>query len=167
MTGTGWGVCAGALFAALWGLWGAAALPAAWRRRAAVIVLMASAGVVARAVMTDLGLERGSVHFDVGLYAGALALSLATAVLAWRLLRAPADVGWRPPVLAAIAGLHALGLWAATGLRVLIGVALGMVAASLIAAGWSVSGNRIGPRQAITGLGCALVLWGACLSSLF
>ena len=67
----------------------------------------------------------------------------------------------------ALTGLHFIGLWIATGQRLLLGVTLGLSAAGLIALGWPKRpGGAADPRLAIAGLGSAFVLWAACLSSL-
>ena len=72
------------------------------------------------------------------------------------------------PAIGFIVGLHFLGLWKATDLRVFLCTAVAMCLVCGIAAflpGATASGNVDLPR-AVTGLGCALVLWGASAWSL-
>jgi hypothetical protein len=161
-----WGVCAGAVLAALWGLWGASALSNPWRRRVAVPVLMASAGLIARAVVGGTGLSGVAPPVDAfALGAAAIGAALVLA-LAFAQLRDPERRGFRPPAAALALGLLFLGLWAASGLRLFLGVALGLAAAGLIACGWPRRPGGVDPRRLVAGLGSALVLWAACLSSL-
>jgi hypothetical protein len=166
LTPAGWGVAAGAAFAALWGLAGARGLAGAWRRRVAVLVLMGCAGVIARAVIAPPQ-PAYAMRFDAPVYGYALAFGIAGVVLAALALRAPGRRGFIAPVVAIIMGLHVIGLWIATGQRLFLGVTLGLSAAGLIALGWpSRPGGTADPRLAIAGLGSAIVLWAACLSSL-
>jgi hypothetical protein len=166
LTPTGWGVAAGAVFAALWGLVGARGLAGAWRRRIAVLVLMASAGLVARALIAPPQ-PAYAQRFDAHIYGYAVAFEIVGVVLAALALRAPGRRGLLAPVLAIITGLHFVGLWLATGQRLFVGVTLGLCAAGLIALGWARRPNSAAdPRLAIAGLGSAFVLWAACLSSL-
>jgi hypothetical protein len=166
LTATGWGVALGAAFAALWGLAGARGLAGGWRRRIATLVLMASAGLIARAVVAPPQ-PAWAMRFDAAVYGYAAAFEIVGVVLAALALRAPGRRGLIAPVLAIITGLHFVGLWAATGQRLFLGVTFGLSAAGLIALGWPRrAGAAADPRLAIAGLGSALVLWAACLSSL-
>lgn len=165
MTPTGWGVAIGAGFAALWGLAGASALPDAWRRRVSLIVLMASAGLAARAVVAPPQ-PAWALQFDATLYGAAAALAALGVLVAVLALRQRERRGFLAPVTALIVGLHVIGLWAAAGQRLFLGVACGLAAAALIALGWPRRPGGADPRLAISGLGSALVLWAACLSSL-
>jgi hypothetical protein len=165
MTPAGWGVVVGAVFAAFWGLAGASALPAAWKRRTALVVMMASAGVVARAVIAPPS-PLYAMGFRGEIYAGAVVFEALAVGLAAVTLRGRERRGQLAAVIAVITGLHFVGLWLATTERVFLGISLGMAAAGLIALGWP---NRPGGpdvRLAIAGFGSALVLWAGCLSSL-
>lgn len=156
MTPAGWGVSIGAVFAAFWGLVGASALPPAWKRRTALVALMASAGVIARAVIAPPSLLY-SMGFKSEIYAGALVFLALGVTLAIVTLR---DRGARAAAIAVVAGLHFAGLWLATGgARVFLGVTLGMCAVGLIALGWPRRPGGVDTRLAITGFGSALVLW--------
>jgi hypothetical protein len=159
-------VCVGAVLAALWGLWGALALPPPWRKRVAVPVLMASAGVIARAVVGGDVLKGPAIRFDPTALAAALVGAVLGLALVFSLMRGPERRAYRPPAAALVAALLFLGFWMASGLRPFLGVALGLAAASLIACGWPRRPGAPDPRQIVTGLGSALVLWAACLSSL-
>jgi len=67
------------------------------------------------------------------------------------------------PAIGFIVGLHFLGLWKATDLRVFRWTAVAMCLVCGIAAflpSATPNGN-VDLRRAVTGLGCALVLWGA------
>jgi hypothetical protein len=165
LTPAGWGVAIGALFAVVWGLAGARALPGAWRRRVSLLSLMAGAGLAARAVVAPPS-PTFAQHFDGTIYGVAVVLMLAGIIVAGRLLRGPERRGLLAPTAALIVGLHFIGLWAATGQKLFFGVACGLSAAALIAFGWPRRPNGYDPRLAIAGLGSALVLWAACLSSL-
>jgi hypothetical protein len=165
MTPTGWGVAIGAGAAALWGLAGASALPGAWRRRISLIVLMASAGLIARAVVAPPSaafLQR----FDPTIDGAAAAFEALGVLAAALLLRGRERRGWLAPVIALVTGLHFIGVWAATSQRLFLGAACGLGAVALIALGWPRRPDGYDPRLAISGLGSALVLWAACLSSL-
>jgi len=163
---TGWGVAAGAAFAALWGLAGARGLAGAWRRRIAVLVLMASAGLIVRAFIAPPQ-PAYAMRFDAPVYGCAAAFEIVGVLLAAFALRAPARRGLLAPVVAILTGLHFIGLWIATGQRLFLGVTLGLCAAGLIALGWPRRpGGGADPPLAIAGLGSAFVLWAACLSSL-
>jgi hypothetical protein len=161
-----WGVCGGAVFAAFWGLWGAFALPNPWRKRVAVPVLMASAGLIARAAVGGGGLAGAAPRFDPGALGAALIGASILLVLVLSLMRSPRLRGYRPPAASLVVGVLFAVLWAETGLRLCLGVALGLAAAGLIACGWPRRPGGLDPRLAVTGLGSALVLWAACLSSL-
>ena len=166
LTPTGWGLAAGATFAALWGLAGARGLAGAWRRRIAVLVLMASAGLIARAFIAPPQ-PAYAMRFEAPVYGYAAAFEIVGVVLSALLLRAPGRRALIAPVIAIVTGLHFIGLWIATGQRLFLGVTLGLCAAGLIALGWPRRpGGAADPRLAIAGLGSALVLWAACLSSL-
>jgi hypothetical protein len=166
LTPAGWGVAAGAAFAALWGLAGARGLAGAWRRRTVVLVLMACAGLIARAFIAPPQ-PAYAMRFDAPVYGYAIAFAITGVVLAALALRTPGRRGFIAPVVAIITGLHFIGLWIATGQRLVLGVTLGLCAAGLIALGWTRRpGGAADPRLAIAGLGSALVLWAACLSSL-
>ena len=72
------------------------------------------------------------------------------------------------PAIGFIVGLHFLGLWKATDLQVFLWTAVAMCLVCGIAAffpGATATGN-VDLRRAVTGLGCAVVLWGASASSL-
>jgi hypothetical protein len=73
------------------------------------------------------------------------------------------------PAIGLIVGLHFLGLWKATDLRVFLWTALAMCLVCGVAAflpGATENGN-IDVRRVVTGLGTALVLWGAGVRTWF
>ena len=153
----------------MWGLDGAAALPRAWTRRVALIVLLASAGLIARAAAAPV--EAGLwAKFDAGVYGWAMAFEALGVVAAAWTWQGRARRGTRASAIAAVTGVHTIGLWLATGQRLFLGVALGLSAAGLIGLGWPRAevGSEVNTdtRLAISGLGSALVLWAACVSSL-
>ena len=72
------------------------------------------------------------------------------------------------PAIGFIVGLHFLGLWKATDLRVFLWTALAMCLVCSVAAflpGATENGN-VDVRRVVTGLGTALVLWGAGVRTL-
>jgi hypothetical protein len=163
MTPSGSAVAIGAVLAAASGLAGASALAGAWRRRVSLLVLMASAGLAARAVVSPPATPP-FLRFDSAIYGIALAFEAVGVLTAATLLRGPRR-GLLPPVIAIVTGLHVLGLWAAAGRKLFLGLALGLCAAGFIALGWPRRPGGPDPRLPIAGLGSAFVLWAACLSS--
>ena len=160
------GAVVGVTFGGAWGIAGATALPRPWQAWA----LGSSIGVSAILIVA-LALpheQRPSGTFRGDAYAIAVAFEAVVIFAAIWLLKRFALSQFLLPAIGFIVGLHFLGLWKATNLRVFLWTALAMCIVCGLAAflpGASENGN-VDARRVVVGLGNALVLWGAGVSTL-
>lgn len=166
MDGPNIGPVVGIVFGCAWGVAGAAALPPpsqAWAIGSSIVI--SAALVVAFALPHK---RRLPVTFRGHIYAIAVAFEVAAIFVTVWLLRHFALSQFLMPAIGFIVGLHFLGLWKATDLRVFLWTALTICLVCGVAAflpGASENGS-VDIRRVVTGLGTALVLWGAGVRTL-
>ena len=156
----------GVAFGCAWGVAGASALPRPWQAWA----IGSSIGI---SVVLILALalphrQRLPVTFRGHVYGIAIAFEVAAILATICLLRLFARPHFLMPAIGFIVGLHFLGLWKATDLQVFLWTALALCIVCGLAAflpGATENGD-VNVRQAVAGLGSALVLWGAALRTL-
>lgn len=160
------GSVVGVVAGCVWGIGGATGLPRPWQAWAAGSSIGISVVLIAALAMTygqrQLGTFRRSTY---GLAVAFEAGAIFTAI--WLLKRFDLPQ-FLLPAIGFIVGLHFLGLWKATDLRVFLWIALAMCIVCGLAAflpGVTENGN-VDLRTVVAGLGSALVLWGAALRTL-
>lgn len=167
MTGAAIGALVGASFGGCWAIAGAFGLPKRMRPPVILLSLAVTAFLIARPFVEPLsGVPQGS--FDATVYWIAVAAETAAILIAAIFLNVRGRKDLLLPVIGIIVGLHFIGLWQATRLLLFLGVAILMCAVSLAALllrGYDANG--VSPRQAVAGLGCAIVLWGCAALTLF
>lgn len=158
MDGATIGALIGVAFGCIWGLGGASSLPRPWREWAMGISLGISLALVIALVMPHA--PRQSAAFRGRIYGIAVAFEvIAIFTTAW-VLKSFCLPQFLLPALGFIVGLHFIGLWRATGLVLFLWTAIAMCAVCVFAAflptatRWGIS-----PKAAVSGLGCAIVLW--------
>jgi len=166
MDGPNIGPVVGVAFGCAWGVAGATALPRPWQTWAIGSSIGISVALIGALAVPHK--QRDSATFRAHIYGIAVAFEVAAIFGTIWLLRQFSLSQFLVPLIGFIVGLHFLGLWKATDLRVFLWSALAMclvcgVAASL--PGATESGN-VDVRRVVTGLGTALVLWGAGVSTL-
>ena len=156
----------GVAFGCAWGVAGASALPLPWQAWA----IGSSIGI---SVVLILALalphrQRLPVTLRGHVYGIAIAFEVAAILATICLLRLFARPHFLMPAIGFIVGLHFLGLWKATDLQVFLWTSLALCIVCGLAAflpGATENGD-VNVRQALAGLGSALVLWGAALRTL-
>ena len=160
------GSVVGVVAGCVWGIGGAIGLPRPWQAWAVGSSIGISVVLIAALAMTygrrQLGTFRPSIYgMAVAFETGAI----FTAIWLLERLRLPQFL---LPAIGFIVGLHFLGLWKATDLRVFLWIALVMCIVCGLAAflpGVTKTGD-VDLRTVVAGLGSALVLWGAGLRTL-
>ena len=161
MDGPTIGSVIGVAFGCAWGIAGATALP----RPLQAWALGSCIGISAVLIMA-LALphkQRPSGTFRGHIYGTAVALEAAAIFTTIWVLQQLALPQFLLPAIGFIVGLHFLGLWKATDLRVFLWAALSMCLVCGLAAflpGATENGS-VDVRRVVAGLGGALVLWGA------
>ena len=155
------GATIGAVFGCAWGIAGATGLVAPWHAWA----IGSSIGIsIVLVVVLSLPEERRTSGIFRGrIYGTAVVCEVVAIVACVWLLKLFGLLHLLMPAIGFIVGLHFLGLWKATDLRVFRWTAVAMCLVCGIAAflpSATPNGN-VDLRRAVTGLGCALVLWGA------
>ena len=166
MDGPAIGAIVGVTFGGAWGIAGATALPPPWQAWAIGSSIGISAALIVALVLTHE--QRQSGTFRGNTYALAVAFEVVAIFATIWLLNRFALTQFLLPAIGFIVGLHFLGLWKATNLRVFLWTALSMCLVCSFAAflpGASENGN-VDARRVLVGLGNALVLWGAGVSTL-
>ena len=160
------GPVVGVAFGCAWGVAGATALPPPWQAWGIGSSIAISAVLIVALTLPHkqrhLGTFRGHI------YGIAVAFEVAAIFGTIWLLRQFALSQFLLPAIAFIVGLHFLGLWKATDLRVFLWTALAMCFVCGVAAllpGATANGN-LDVRRVVTGLGTALVLWGTGVRTL-
>ncbi|MGA7636855.1 MAG: hypothetical protein WCB00_07995 [Candidatus Acidiferrales bacterium] len=166
MDGLNIGPVVGVAFGCVWGVAGATALPRSWQAWA-----IGSSSTISAVLIVALALrrkQRHSVTFRGYIYGISVAFEVAAIFGTIWMLRHFAWSQFLLPAIGFIVGLHFLGLWKATDLRVFLWTALAMCFVCGVAAflpGATENGN-VDVRRVVSGLGTALVLWGAGVSTL-
>jgi hypothetical protein len=160
------GAIIGAVFGCAWGIAGAMALPTPWRAWTTGFCIGVSFVLTLAHALPHK--HRSLDVFRGRIYGMTVAFQVAAIFATIWLLRQLALPRLLMPAIGFIVGLHFLGLWKATHLRVFLGTALTMCvvcAVAVLLPGAPENGN-VDLRRFVTGLGSALVLWGASAWSL-
>jgi hypothetical protein len=156
----------GATAGCAWGIVGAMGLPEPWRTSTACLGVGISAALIVALVKSRAAQK--SQTFRGSIYAASVAFEAIAIFAAVSLLRRFALPQFIVPAVGIIVGFHFIGLWKATDLSKFLWIAVAMCAVcafSLLLPGGEDFG--IGARQAVAGLGCAVVLWSSGAASLF
>jgi hypothetical protein len=149
----------GLLFGGLWGLLGVLALPVAWRLACALTVGFVSIFLVIRLWHTSRSLDPASSMFRRWPYLLAVTLEIMAIYTVSAALPRYGLQAYFIEVLGVIVGLHFIGLWWATGLTRFLWIAAGLCGVSAIAMALPRAWEDLLLRDAVTGVGNALVLW--------
>ncbi|HZV79260.1 MAG TPA: hypothetical protein VFF60_06535 [Candidatus Binatus sp.] len=152
MSGDQIGMIIGAAFGCAWGIAGAVTLRSPWRETL-VIVSFAISFLLIRATLSA---TLPYSHFNGAPYGIAVGLEAVAIAIAAITLNGTGNASFVPPVVAAIVGLHFIGLWLATGKIVFLGTCIAMCVVAL--AGFF---SPASARLPVTGLGSALALWAS------
>jgi len=166
MDGASIGPVVGVAFGCAWGIAGATALPTRCQDPAVISCIGVSVA------LTVFALSRKQCKpgiFSGRTYGMAILFESAAILGTVYLLRQSALSQLLMPAVGFIVGLHFLGLWKATDLRVFLWVALAMCLVCGAAAFLPVAGanGNVDLRRVEAGLGSALVLWRSSAWSSF
>ena len=142
----------GLFFGGIWGVFGAQALPLAWRAAGIAGAVLVTAALIALLWRAGSGAGRGL--FRRRTYYVAVGFEVAAIVAANLLMPRLGLTGYALQVLGVIIGLHFIGLWKASDMARFLGIAAAMVLVSLAACALPAP-----LRDIATGFGNALVLW--------
>jgi hypothetical protein len=166
-------------FAAGWGISGSVALPGLAGRLALFVVLIVTLALIGMAIVVLRAARQrpggdGQMPnpFRTRDYQLAVLAEIIAIPLAGRLLTAAGKPDAVMPAVAAIVGLHFFGLirafrswrFAIVGSAMVLIALLGLALPSAVSVG--ASGEQLGLRAAVVGLGCALCLWAGIASVL-
>lgn len=157
MSGDQIGAIVGVAFGCAWGIAGGLSLPPLWRAATVIGSLLISASI---ALLIGVSASAPRGYFDGAIYGIAVTAEVVAIVIAAIALRRTRKSSFIPPVVAAIVGLHFLGLWRATGNLVFVWLAGALCAVGLLATLVSRS-----MRMPLTGIGSAVALWAAALAT--
>lgn len=166
MDGETIGSIVGVVFGCAWGVGGATGLPEARRAWALGFAIGISGLLIAALVWphkrTEAGVFRGRI------YGMAVVFELVAIVAAIWLVRRLGLPQLLMPVIGFIVGVHFLGLWKATDLKVFLWTSLAMCLVCGVAAFLpdAKANDNIDLHRVVAGLGSALLLWAASASSL-
>ena len=149
----------GLLFGGLWGLLGALALPVTWRLAAALIVGFISIFLAIRLWHTSRALDPASGMFRRWPYLLAVVLEIVAIYTVSAALPRYGLQTYFIEAVGVIVGLHFIGLWWATGLTRFLWIAAGLCGVSAVAIALPRAWEGLLLRDAVTGIGNALVLW--------
>lgn len=148
----------GLIFGGLWGVLAALSLPAPWLLPGIVL-----AGGVSIALTISLWRRRplgaNNGMFRRGPYICAVVLEIVAIAAAGPLLRRYGLQAYFVEAVGLIVGLHFLGLWRATALSQFLMIAGGMCAVSVAAMALPHLWEGANLRDAVTGVGNAVILW--------
>jgi hypothetical protein len=158
MSPTQIGIIIGVLFGFIWAVAGASALNGVWR----LVVILASIFVSAFLVTAALRAPATPGRFNGAIYGAAVTFEVIAIVVAVLILNRSGQQSLVPPIVAAIVGLHFLGLWLATGNRAFVGLAASLCGVGIV-------GSLVPPtaRLPIAGIGSALALWTSTAWTIF
>lgn len=158
MNGAQIGTIVGVAFGGAWGIAGTLPLPPVWRT-AGILGSLAVSALLALLIYRAPGSAGG--YFNGAVYGIAVTAEVVAIVIAGVILSRTGHNTLIPPVVAVIVGLHFIGLWRAMG-----SVTFLWLAAALCAIGLFAATMRPAARLPVTGIGSALALWGAALTTL-
>ena len=155
------GSVVGVIAGCVWGIGGATGLPRPWQAWALGSSIGISVVLIAALAMTYGQRQLGT--FRLSIYGMAVSFEAGAIFTAIWLLKRFALPEFLLPAIGFIVGLHFLGLWKATDLRVFLWIALAMCIVCGLSAflpGATENGD-VDLRTVVAGLGSALVLWSA------
>lgn len=157
MSGDQIGTMVGVAFGCAWGIAGTLPLPTVWRVAGILGSIVASAILI-----TLIRAAPGSAHgyFNGAIYGIAVTAEVVAIVIAGIILSRTGHSSFIPPAVTAIVGLHFIGLWLATGIVTFL-----WLAGALCAIGLGAATMGRAARLPVTGIGSALALWGAALTT--
>ncbi len=161
MDGPTIGSVVGVAFGCAWGIAGATALPRPCQAWALASCIGISAVLIVALTLPHK--QRPSGTFRGHIYGMTVAFEAAAILATIWLLKRFAQPQFLLPAIGFIVGLHFLGLWKATDLRVFLWTALAMCLVCGLAASLpgGTENDNVDVRRVVAGLGSALVLWGA------
>lgn len=156
------GATVGVAFGCAWGIVGSLGLPPHVR-----ITGIAVAAAVSAALIIALAVHPNTLtssKFRGLIYGGAMAFEVIVIILGSIPLQRPDLQQFILPFVGFVVGLHFIGLWKATDLRLFLWISTAMCLVCAIAAFLpSRQPGGVDPRIAVTGIGSAVVLWAAGL----
>ena len=161
------GALVGVAFGCAWAIAGATALHRSWRAWAVGLSIGISAALVAALALSPAPRQSGT--FRAPVYGLAVALEAAGIVMAVWVLKHFSRPQFLLPTIGFIVGLHFVGLWKATDLRLFLWTAGAICTLCVLAAflpDFTANGGT-DVRRVVVGLGCAFVLWAAGAAVLF
>src|SRR5215469_2710594 len=157
MSGDQIGTMVGVVFGCAWGIAGTLPLPPIWRT-AGILGSIAASAILFMLIRGAPAPAAG--HFNGAIYGIAVTAEVVAIVIAGVILSRTGQGSFIPPVVAAIVGLHFIGLWLATGNATFL-----WLSGALCAVGLGAAAMAQGARLPAAGIGSALALWGAALST--
>ena len=155
------GIIIGAFAGVLWGLAGGSALDGTWRSVVVAVVVFAGA------TLSWLALRMPPTHqgqFNSKVYGTTSLLQVALIGAGVAFLNVVHQQARVPPLVLTVVGLHFIGLYLASNMRVFVWVAITLVAVGVAVFVWP--SLSIQARLAYTGLPAAAVLFAACASAI-
>lgn len=151
MSGTQIGPAIGIIFGCAWCIAGASTLSPTWRTFGYCAAIVVSATLMFCVLHRSGATEK---TFNGNVYGLSVIAEVFAIVVSAIALNRSHNETFVPPVIAAIVGLHFLGLWRASGTVTFVWVAIALCAVGV--AGAAVSAPS---RLGVTGFGSAIVLW--------
>lgn len=158
MSGDQIGTIVGVAFGCAWGIAGTLPLPPLWRT-AGILGSIAASVILIMLIRGAPGTVDG--HFNGTIYGVAVTAEVIAIVIAGVTLSQTGHGSFIPPAVAVIVGLHFIGLWLATNTVTFL-----WLAAALCAIGLGAAAVEKSARLPVAGIGSALALWAAALSTL-
>lgn len=158
MSGDQIGTIVGVAFGCAWGIAGSLPLPAVWRI-AGILGSIAASAILILLVRSAPASTGG--HFNGAIYGIAVTAEFVAIAIAGVVLNRMKKSSFIPPAVASIVGLHFIGLWLATGNTRFL-----WLAGILCAIGLGAATMGKAARLPVAGIGSALALWAAALSTL-
>lgn len=156
------GATVGTAFGCAWGIVGSLGLPRDARTAGIVVASGISAALIVALVVHPNTLT--STKFRGWIYGGAIAFEVIVIILGSIPLQRPSLQQYILPFVGFVVGLHFIGLWKATDLRLFLWIAAAMCLVCVVAAFLpSRRPDGVDLRIAVTGIGSAVVLWAAGL----
>lgn len=156
------GATVGAAFGCFWGIAGSLGLPPHFRTSGIIVAAGISAALIIALIVHRNTLA--SRKFRGWIYGGAIAFEVIAIILGSIPLQKPALQHFILPLVGFVVGLHFIGLWKATDLRLFLWIAGAMCLVCVVAAFLPARRpNGLDMQIVVTGIGCAVVLWAAGL----
>lgn len=156
------GATVGAAFGCAWGIVGSLGLPPHFRTPGIIFAAGVSSALIIALVVHPNTLA--SAKFRGVIYGGAIAFEVIAIIAGSMALQGPKLQQFILPFIGFVVGLHFVGLWKATDLRLFLWIATAMCLVCAVAVFLpSRRPDGVDLRIAVTGIGSALVLWAAGL----